>query len=87
MAPTHLRASRRKQSKGKYQVFMDLQAHCEKTHVSGRIYVCDLRIQSVEKTLHLYEKWNNIPHYTQTETNERGPCEPSLKFLVYWGVF
>ena len=25
-----------------------------------------------------YEKWNNIPHYTQTEINGRGPCEPSL---------
>ena len=22
-----------------------------------------------------YEKWNNIPHYTQTEINGRGPCE------------
>ena len=26
----------------------------------------------------LYEKWNNIPHYTQTEINGRGHCEPSL---------
>ena len=25
-----------------------------------------------------YDKWNNIPHHTQTETNGRGPCEPSL---------
>ena len=24
----------------------------------------------------VYEKWNNIPHYTQTEINGRGPCEP-----------
>ena len=24
----------------------------------------------------LYEKWNNIPHYSQTEINGRGPCEP-----------
>ena len=22
------------------------------------------------------EKWNNIPHFTQTDINGRGPCEP-----------
>ena len=26
----------------------------------------------------LYDKWNNIPHYTQFEMNGRGPQEPSL---------
>ena len=26
----------------------------------------------------LYDKWNNIPHYTQTEIYGRGACEPSL---------
>ena len=25
-----------------------------------------------------FEKWNTIPHYTQTEIKGRGPCEPSL---------
>ena len=26
----------------------------------------------------IYDMRNNIPHYTQTEINGRGPCEPSL---------
>ena len=30
------------------------------------------------KTNSLNDKWNNIPHQTQTEINGRGPCEPSL---------
>ena len=25
-----------------------------------------------------YDRWNHIPHYTQTEEQARGPCEPSL---------
>ena len=28
--------------------------------------------------IRFYEKWNNIPHFTQTEINGREPCEPSL---------
>ena len=24
------------------------------------------------------DRWNNFPHYTQTENDGRGPCEPSL---------
>merc|ERR1711911_227947 len=35
-------------------------------------------ITDTRKATLLYEKWNNIPHYTQTEINGRGPCEPSL---------
>ena len=35
-----------------------------------RVYLCGLDW--------IYEKWNNIPHGTQTEINGRGPCEPSL---------
>ena len=36
-----------------------------------------------EKLIHMfkkkcYETWNNIHHYTQTEINGGGPCEPSL---------
>ena len=27
------------------------------------------------------DKWNNIPDYTQTEINGRGPCEPSQTSL------
>ena len=34
----------------------------------------DILIQGTEQ----YDKWNNIPHYTQTEKYGRGPCEPSL---------
>ena len=30
----------------------------------------------------MYEKWNNIPPYTQTETNRRGPCKPSLTSML-----
>ena len=26
----------------------------------------------------IYDKWNNIPHFTQTEKYGREPCEPSL---------
>ena len=26
----------------------------------------------------MYDRWNNIRHYTQTEKYGRGPCEPSL---------
>ena len=26
----------------------------------------------------IYDRWNNIPHYTQTEKYGKGPCEPSL---------
>ena len=33
---------------------------------------------SVERQIFLYDRWNNIPHYTQTEKYGRGPCEPSL---------
>ena len=29
-------------------------------------------------TITVYDRWNNIPHYTQTKINGRGPCEPSL---------
>ena len=32
----------------------------------------------------LYDKWNNIPHYTQTEINGIGPYEPSLTHHVYF---
>ena len=37
-----------------------------------------LHMNCTLSTHHLYEKWNNIPHYTQTEINGRGPCEPSV---------
>ena len=26
----------------------------------------------------MYDRWNSIPHYAQTEKYGRGPCEPSL---------
>ena len=42
-------------------------------HNHSMIY---LKLPNQVKTTH--EKWNNIPHYTQTEINGRGPCEPSL---------
>ena len=32
----------------------------------------------LSQTAPMYDKWNNIPHYTQTEKYGRGPCEPSL---------
>ena len=28
-----------------------------------------------------YDKWNNIPHYAQTNLNGRGPCEPGEPFM------
>ena len=31
----------------------------------------------MHKHWEMYVKWNNIPHYTHTEINGRGPCEPS----------
>ena len=40
-------------------------------------FVLQLNSSSVNFSVS-YEKWNNIPHYTKTKINGRGPCEPSL---------
>ena len=38
----------------------------------------DILLDKLTLFLNLYDRWNNIPHYTQTKINGRGPCEPSL---------
>ena len=61
---------------------------CVKIYVRMCVRVCvDMSVsvflkcvcsRSVYVFVKVCDMWNNIPHYTQTETNGKGPCEPSL---------
>ena len=51
-------------------------------HILGALTTlsCDRPCPLVDLLVYysLYDKWNNIPHYTQTEKYERAPYEPAL---------
>ena len=56
-------------------VYVDVN---EKVNVNVNVNINVNVHVNVNETADVYEKWNNIPHYTKTEKYGRGPCEPSL---------
>ena len=59
-----------------YHIYYDCESKPSKNQdFDGMVYP---RETVVFNLFLVYDRWNNIPHYTQTEKYGRGPCEPSL---------